>query len=240
MGTRLRWMTGLLCGLAGLGCAAEALSGEGRPVYADRASLEQYAMASIDAEIALARSAAPASISGAAEVLTLGKQGYETAVHGHNGFVCLVERSWGANLKDLEFWNARVRAPICMNPAAVRSVLPPYLERTRWVLAGLSRAQMLERTHGAVAARTYRLPEPGAMGLMQSKQGYLGDSVNGHWHPHLMLYMPRIDPATWGANLEGSPVLASQGDPERVTVCLVPLPTWSDGTADAAQTRAHL
>ncbi len=63
--------------------------------YAVAAPLEQYLIADRAAEIALARSAAPAAVSDGAEVLVLGRDGYTTAVKGDNGFVCLVERSWG-------------------------------------------------------------------------------------------------------------------------------------------------
>jgi hypothetical protein len=57
------------------------------------APLEEYLMPK-DAEIALARSAAPASIADGATVMVLGRQGYTTAVQGTNGFLCYVERSW--------------------------------------------------------------------------------------------------------------------------------------------------
>src|SRR5665213_3229570 len=87
---------GLLLGSAGAATAA--------PAYPQPASLAQYRSASAADEIALARSAAPASIAGKAEILTLGPAGYAAAVKGSNGFVCLVERSWDLNLDDPEFW----------------------------------------------------------------------------------------------------------------------------------------
>jgi hypothetical protein len=61
--------------------------------YPRMASLDQYLM-DRDAEIALARSAAPPSIASDATVMVLGKHGYETAVEGKNGFVCIVGRTW--------------------------------------------------------------------------------------------------------------------------------------------------
>lgn len=57
------------------------------------------------AEIALARSAAPESISRDAEVMVLGRHGYETAIKDKNSFVCMVERSWSAGIDDPDFWN---------------------------------------------------------------------------------------------------------------------------------------
>jgi hypothetical protein len=199
------------------------------------APIAHYRVASVAEEIALARSAAPKSISGDAEVLTLGDHGYETAVKGKNGFVCLVERSWAASFDDAEFWNPRLRSPICFNPAAVRTVLPAYLERTKWILAGVSRSAMMDRTRAAMAANTFTAPAPGAMGFMMSKQGYTGDAV-GHWHPHLMFFLARADGAAWGANLDGSPVFAAQSNPEPITIFFVPVPRWSDGTLEVMAT----
>ncbi|MGD0131089.1 MAG: hypothetical protein ABSE57_03540, partial [Bryobacteraceae bacterium] len=111
--------------------------------YPSMAPLGQYLMAR-DAEIALARSAAPASITQDAEVMVLGRHAYETAVKGKNGFVCMVQRSWTAGNDDPDFWNPKIRSPICFNPAAARSYLPLTIKKTELVLAGRSKAQMFE------------------------------------------------------------------------------------------------
>jgi hypothetical protein len=206
-----------------------------KPSYPAMAQIAQYRMASASEEISLARSAAPASISGDAEVLTLGNHGYETAVKGKNGFVCVVQRSWAAGFDDDQFWNPKLRAPLCFNAAAARSVLPRYLERTKLVLAGVSKAGLIESTKSAIAAHTFIAPEPGAMCFMLSKQGYLGDSA-GHWHPHLMFYLAHTDGAAWGADLAGSPVFVAQDHPEDITTFMVPVPKWSDGTLEVMET----
>jgi hypothetical protein len=206
-----------------------AESEDAKAVYSSMAPIVQYRVAVRSEEVALARSAAPRSISDKADVLTLGSRGYETAVKGKNGFVCVVERSWGAGFDDAQFWNPKVRAPICFNPAAVRSVLHGYLQRTDWALARISRSGMLARTKAALAANALRAPEPGAMCYMMSKQGYLSDDA-GHWHPHLMFFLAHTDGAAWGADLDGSPVFAAQGDPEPLTTFMVPVIKWSDGT----------
>ncbi len=207
-----------------------------KPAYPAMAQIAQYRMASASEEISLARSAAPASISGEAEVLTLGSHGYETAVKGKNGFVCLVQRSWAAGFDDDQFWNPKLRAPLCFNAAAARSVLPRYFERTRLALAGASKASMIDSTKSALAAHTFTAPEPGAMCFMMSKQGYLGDTA-GHWHPHLMFYLAHTDGAAWGADLAGSPVFVAQDHPEDITTFMVPVPKWSDGTLEVMETR---
>jgi hypothetical protein len=225
------WANGSACGLVLLFCEiGSAESEDAKAVYSSMAPIVQYRVAVRSEEVALARSAAPRSISDNADVLTLGSRGYETAVKGKNGFVCVVERSWGAGFDDAQFWNPKVRAPICFNPAAVRSVLPGYLQRTDWALARISRSGMLARTKAALAANALRAPEPGAMCYMMSKQGYLSDDA-GHWHPHLMFFLAHTDGAAWGADLDGSPVFAAQGDPEPLTTFMVPVIKWSDGTA---------
>ena len=194
------------------------------------APLAQYLMTDRNAEIALARSAAPKSLSADATILVLGQHGYETAVEGKNGFVCIVERLWTASFDHPEFWNPKGRGPICYNPAAARSVLPYTFKRTELVLAGLTKPQMLDRIKAAVANRELPTPEPGAMSYMLSKQGYLNDKV-GHWYPHLMFHIPKTDGATWGANFEGSPVVLDDRElPEPETIFLVLVGNWSDGT----------
>lgn len=198
--------------------------------YPDMAPLDQYLMVDRNAEIALARTAAPKSISADATVVVLGRHGYETAVQGKNGFVCIVERAWMSPFGHPEFWNPKNRSPICYNPAAARSVLPYTFKRTEFALAGLSNPRMRERIKAAVANKELPTPEPGAMSYMMSKEQYLNDAV-GHWFPHLMFHIPKTDPANWGANLDGSPVVIDPREvPEPETIFFVPIGTWSDGT----------
>ena len=213
-----------------LTCAiGSAAAGEGKAAYPAMAPAAQYRVESPAGEAALARSAAPASISGSADILTLGSKGYETAAKGKNGFVCLVERSWATGFEDPQFWNPKLRAPICFNPAAARTLLPAYLERTEWVLAGVSKSDMAARTKARVAANTFVLPEAGAMAYMQSKQQYLSDA-DGRWKPHLMFFLAHTGGAAWGADLDGSPIFSAQSELAPVTTFFVPVANWSDGT----------
>lgn len=192
--------------------------------YPERAPIEQYRMTD-SAEIALARTAAPASISADAEILVLGATGYQRAVAGKSGFVCLVERSWGADAGAAEFWNPKVRSPVCFNLPAVRSVLKDYLARTRHLLSGDSRIKPLPNDVGA--------PQPGAMAYMLSRNGYLGDDVGGPWHPHVMFFESATPATTWGANVDGSPVFKIGAHPTTFGVVVA---RWSDGTKDSTST----
>jgi hypothetical protein len=224
-------VSGVACGVVLVGVCGVA-SGQGaKAPYPAMAPIEQYRVASVAEEVALARSAANASVSHDAEVMVLGSHGYETAAKGTNGFVCLVERSWATNFDDPQFWNPKLRAPHCFNAAAARSVMPAYLKRTELVLSGLPKDQVEARMKESVATKAIGAPEEGAMCYMMSRQGYLNDSV-GHWHPHVMFFLPTTEAAKWGANLDGSPVFATQGAPEPVTTFMVPVMTWSDGTME--------
>lgn len=199
--------------------------------YPTMAPLEQYLMGR-NAEIRLARSAAPPSIAMHAEVMILGRHGYETAVSGKNGFVCMVERSWTAGINDPEFWNPKLRAPICFNPPAARSYLPLTIKKTQLVLAGRSKAQMFEAISAAIDKKELPRLEPGSMCYMMSKQAYLNDR-DPRWHPHLMFFVPLMDPGSWGVGSPGSPIIGAKDVPDRLTVFLVPVTKWSDGTADS-------
>jgi hypothetical protein len=197
--------------------------------YPAMASLGQYLISDKDSEIALARTAAPKSISNEAEVMVLGPEGYATAQKGTNGFLCIVERAWGADTNNRDFWNPKVRSPICFNPAAARSFVPIYLTKTKLVLAGKSKTEILEAIRSAFDKKELLTLEPGAMCYMLSKQQYLNDAGKS-WHPHLMFLVSGDAAKTWGAGLPGSPVIAANDPEERVTIFMVWVGQWSDGT----------
>ena len=197
--------------------------------YPAMAPLDQYLIPDKDAEIALARSAAPPSISSEAEVMILERTGYSTAAHGRNGFLCLVERSWGAATNDRDFWNPKTRSPICFNPAAARTYVPVYLKKTQLVLAGKSKAEIVKTIKAALDSKGLPALEIGAMAYMMSKQQYLSDEAV-HWHPHLMFFIPGDAAKSWGADLPSSPVMAGNDPEEGATIFLVWVGNWSDGS----------
>ena len=214
-----------------LGTAWHAMAQDAKASYPSMAPVEQYLMEDRNSEIALARSAAPESISRDAEVMVLGRHGYETAIQGKNGFVCIVERSWTSPIDAPDFWNPKGRAPLCLNAAAARSYLPRTIRKTDLILAGRTKAEMMEAIVAGIDKKELPAMEPGAMCYMLSKQGYLSDR-DGHWHPHLMFFVSQTDPAAWGADVPGSPVLAFNDTWEHLTTFLIPVRQWSDGTAD--------
>jgi hypothetical protein len=221
-----------------LGWAYEAIAQDAPTAYPKMAPIEQYLMTDPAAEIALARSAAPESISRDAEVLVLRRHGFETAVKGTNNFVCIVGRGW-SSAADPDFWNPRVRVPMCVNAPAARTYLLRITKITELALAGRTLAQVNEVMAAAIEKKKLPPMEPGAMCYMMSKQGFGGDSAP-HWPSHLMFFFSDTDPAVWGANLPGSPVVAIADSSEHLTQFVIPTQRWSDGTEDVAASPSHV
>jgi hypothetical protein len=219
-----------------LSCAICSRAQVEKASYPGMAPLDQYLIPDQDAEIALARSAAPASVSDAAEVMVLRRDGYATGAKGSNGFVCIVERSWANPSDASEFWNPKMRAPTCYNAAAAKTFLPIFLMKTRLALAGKSKAEIGAATVSALEKKQLPTLAPGAMCYMMSKQQYLNDRAM-NWHPHVMFLVSGDAEKSWGANLPGSPIIAANNPEQRVTIFMVLAGEWSDGTT--APSTAH-
>jgi hypothetical protein len=199
------------------------------------APLHQYLIADEKSEIALARSAAPASISDAAEVMVLRRDGYQTAAKGTNGFTCLVERSWAQGTDAAEFWNPKMRAPHCFNAQAAKSFALIYLMKTKLVLAGKSKPEIAHAISAAIDKKELPALEPGSMAYMMSKQQYLNDDGKS-WHPHTMFFSPGDMTKSWAADDPGSPVMMASDPEEHVTILFVLADKWSDGTPAPSKT----
>lgn len=205
--------------------------------YPAMAPIGQYLMADRQSEIDLARSAAPRAISSHATVLVLGTNGYETAVSGTNGFTCLVDRSWTKAFDDDNFWNPKVRTPICFNPPASRTVVPYNVFATKLALAGATEATIRARLTAAIVDGQLQAPENGSMAYMMSKDQYIDDHVKA-WYSHVMIYTPKPLGAnageSWGANRKGSPVVYDSNHliwPQPWALFFVPVSHWSDGSS---------
>lgn len=226
--------------LVGLGTALPAMAQDATSTYPKMASIDQYLMADQAAEIALARSAAPESISRDATILVLGRKGYEKAVEGKNGFVCWVGRGWMGPFDWPEFWNPKVRAADCLNPQAARSMVPIVYLRAKMVMAGRSKAETVSALKAAFENKQLPALESGAMDFMMSKSSYLTDQ-GGHNMPHVMFFTRVKDGKDWGSGADRSPIMSSPywffspDEPQAkelpsILVFLVAVPNWSDGT----------
>jgi len=171
--------------------------------------LSQYLMPR-DAEIALARSAAPADISDRATIKVLTTSGFEVAKQGDNGAVCMVMRGFSAptytpaQFRDLVY-DPTVRAPICFTAPAANTAMPYYELRTRLAMEGKGPDQIARGVKAAYDKG--ELPRRGAVtfAYMWSAHQQLASGV-GAWHPHVMVFAPNYDNAMVGGNAFGTPL----------------------------------
>jgi hypothetical protein len=243
-GSRERIATGVLAMLVLVATVANAQT-DMKKKYPKMAPIEQYLM-DRDAEIALARSAAAEAISKDATVLVLTSHGYETAIKGTNGFVCMVERGWTSNIDFPEIWNPKIRGADCLNPGAARSILPIIHKLTQMALAGATEKERIAGIQAAAAKKELPPLEPGAVGYMMSKQSYLTDGTPNN-ASHVMFFLPtrKVD-SEWGGLQPNVPIgttsfwfsdpgteypQAQQLPPLRLMFLSVR--TWSDGTSTA-------
>jgi hypothetical protein len=223
---------GLLSSVVALSATRQGQAKDDQALYVHIAAIDQYLM-DRETEIALARSAAPSSISRDAEILVLGPKGYATAVKGKNGFVCMVERSWMAPYDDPEFLNPDQRLPLCLNPPAAQTHLPLTIKATELALSGMSKSRMFDAIKTAFEKKELPSPAPGSMCYMMSRQQYFG-RTHLNADPHLMFWFPRDDEMNWGAGLPASPVYVHQDSPDPITTFIISVAKWSDGTAAPA------
>jgi hypothetical protein len=171
--------------------------------------LAEYLMAR-DAEIALAKSAAPANISDRATIKVLTNSGFQVAHQGANGFVCMVMRAWSApTYTPAQFRNlvydATVRAPICFDPNAARTVIPYYELRTKLGMEGKAPEQIARGIEAAYASGALPRRDGVSFAYMWSAGQHLAPGI-GAWHPHMMIFAPYVDNSMLGGNEFGSPL----------------------------------
>jgi hypothetical protein len=216
-------------GLSGLLVLAGSLAASGgRGDASAPPSIDAFLMPR-DAEIALAQSAAPQNVSGGATIKVLTKSGFEVAREGRNGFVCIVMRGWSAptytpaQFRDLVY-DATVRAPICFDPAAVKTVLPYYELRHKLGMEGKTPDQIAEGVQAAYVKGALPKRDAVTFAYMWSADQNLGGGV-GHWHPHMMVFAPYYENAMLGGNGLGIPALPIVSDDAGtpLTVVLIPV-----------------
>ncbi|HEV8591803.1 MAG TPA: hypothetical protein VGQ55_06850 [Pyrinomonadaceae bacterium] len=171
--------------------------------------LSEYLMPR-DAEIALAKSAAPANVSGRATIKVLTKSGFEVVTQGENGFVCIVMRAWSApTYSPAQFrtivYDSTLRAPICFDPIASKTVLPYYELRSKLGMEGKTPDQIAEGIQAANAKGELPKRETVSFAYMWSADQNLGSGI-GHWHPHMMIFAPYYQNSMIGGNEFGSPL----------------------------------
>lgn len=217
-----------------LSAAAILTSAQGQTQYPP---LSEYMMPQ-DAEIVLARSAAPANISDHATIKVLNESGFEVAIEGDNGFVCMVMRAWSAPTYTpaafLDFvYYAPLRAPICFNPVAAETMMLYYELRTELGLQGKNPDEIADGIEAAYAKSELPRIKTVSFAYMWSADQDLGPGI-GHWHPHMMVFTPYYENSMLGGNEFGGTlpfVSDDAGTPFAVTV----IPTDDELARSAAR-----
>jgi hypothetical protein len=161
-----------------------------------------------DAEIALAVTAAPPSVSDQATVKVLTKSGFEVAREGTNGSVCMVMRGFSApTYTPAQFRNLvydpTVHAPICFTPPAARVAMPYYELRTKLAMEGKTPDQIAESLQAASVRGELPRRDEVTFAYMWSAHQHLGPGINA-WHPHMMVFAPYYRNEMVGGNPFGS------------------------------------
>ena len=191
-------------------------------------------------EVALARSAAPAHISEKADVWVLRRDGYHQVAAGTNGFTCLVERSWSSPVgPHRDFFNPKLRAPICYNEEAARTILGDYLRRTELAMGGSTIGEIQETIEREIG--TGKLPPPRgvAMSYMLSDGQLLGTET-GRFKPHLMFYIPYATSVELGSPPPGCEhvcLFEHAGGP--FAALIVPMPSFNEVSSPEPETRGE-
>jgi hypothetical protein len=168
-------------------------------------------------EIALARSAAPASVSAAARIYVWSASGWVVADSGASPVACLVNRSWPAALE-----------PECFDEEAAATIMPMEMRRTELLHRGMAAEQVeAEIARGLMEGR-YRLPARLAVAYMMSAgQNLVGDDGEpaGAWRPHLMIYYPNLTNQQVGHHAEpglSAGLVVDSGKPTANLMVVVP------------------
>jgi hypothetical protein len=177
-------------------------------------------------EIQLARSAAPAEISGAASVYTVRDGKPHLLRVGTNGCACMVAR----DLHEGSLY------PICFDVEATKSVLPRELMELALRSVGQSEEQVIRAVDSAYQSGALRPPATLAVAYMMSSRQVLFSSPLadgrrvGAWHPHLMFYVPDATPEQLGLRLDSRVSVIAVGAPRtRRAEIIVRVPEWADG-----------
>ena len=198
-------MRKIMAGLALLVLSMQAASV--RAQSSKYSPLSEYMMTP-EAEIALARSAAPENVSAHATVKILTASGYKVAAQGDNGFVCMVMRGFSApTYTPAQFreivYDPTIRAPICFTAPAARIVMPYYELRTKLAMEGKGPDQIAESVQAAYVKGDLPRRDGVSFAYMWSADQNLGSGI-GHWHPHMMVFCPYYENSMVGGNEFGS------------------------------------
>ncbi|MBI2682019.1 MAG: hypothetical protein HYX26_02170 [Acidobacteriales bacterium] len=162
-----------------------------------------------EVQIALAESAAPKEVSGAATILVLGKKGYEVARKGANGFTCMVLRQRPDTLE-----------PECYDAEGSATTLKAdmFVEEQR--AKDVSEADIAKQVETGYKSKRFLAPRRPGIVYMMSRYNRVFDPSQGKvisFPGHLMFYAPYLTAKDVGDG-KGAPYLTSPGKPDNLMV----------------------
>jgi hypothetical protein len=136
-------------------------------------------------EIALARSAAPASVADSASVYVFTDSGYVLAARGSNSAACYVSRSWPTSVE-----------PHCFDREGASTILPMHMREVELLHRGLAPAEAEREIGAGISSGRFQLPRrPAVSYMMSAAQELISDDGRpvGRWRPHVMIYYPFLE-----------------------------------------------
>lgn len=195
-----------------------ASTGSAAAQSASAGSTELPPILDLEREIALARSAAPATVSAEATVLVLRRgEGFVVGEEGTSGVTCLVDRTWPQTIE-----------PHCYDPEGAETILPMRLRWAELRERGWPKERIDADIEEGIAAGRFRLPNRPVLTWMMSDGQVLYDddgSFVGKWQPHLMIYYPGLTEGELGLSggaYRHGPFLSDAGKPTSTLIIMMP------------------
>lgn len=164
-------------------------------------------------EIALARSAAPVSVSDSASVYVFTDSVYVLARQGSSGAACYVSRSWPASLE-----------PHCFDREGAATIMLLHMREVELLHRGLSPQQAAREVGSAIMQGKLRLPSRPVMSYMMSaEQSLISDTGQpaGRWRPHVMIYYPFLAAPAQAPDVQAG-IITGAGTPTSSIMIVVP------------------
>ena len=164
-------------------------------------------------EIALARSAAPASVSDSASVYVFADSTYVQAHAGSNGAACYVSRSWPTSIE-----------PHCFDAEGAGTIMQIHMREVEMLHRGMTPDAASREIGAAILDGRLRLPhKPSISWMMSAEQSLISDTGQpaGRWRPHVMIYYPFFSGAPTTSDLQ-SGIVSGAGTPTSSMMFVVP------------------
>jgi hypothetical protein len=181
-------------------------------------------------DIALAVSAAPASLSAGASVYLFRNGDWAKVRDGTTGFSCLVQRLPNGTV-----------APMCFDPEGAKTLMQEIKMEMQLTAKGLNKDAAEKEIDAAYAKGTLHHADKGGIIYMMSSKQMLPSSKEegaklGSWHPHVMIFIPHASQAQFALGTDHElPISAPFKGDDSGVLLVVQVPHWSDSPTVASR-----